>query len=170
MKGLRTNAGSGVLSRVLRFWIFLLFGFSGTGAALAECRSDQVVLRGDWGQVSFSVEIAETDETRAQGLMFRESMVRGAGMLFVYDRPQHAYFWMKNTLIPLDMIFVNRDGLVTRVHSDAVPGDLTAIDGGPGVYAVLEINGGLAADYGIDAGSQMQHPAFDGDALAWPCE
>lgn len=139
------------------------------GLALAACRADQVQLRGSWGEVRFSVELAQTPEERNRGLMFRESMAPGAGMLFIYEAPQPAAFWMKNTLIPLDMIFLDRTGLVTRVHANAVPGDLTPIDGGRAVYAVLEINGGLAARYGIDPGSQMQHPAFAGGPAVWPC-
>lgn len=139
------------------------------GLAAATCRADHVQLRGDWGNVSFSVELAQTPQERGKGLMYRESMARNAGMLFIYEVPQPAAFWMKNTLIPLDMIFVDRTGVVTHVHSNAVPGDLTPIDGGPSVYAVLEINGGLAARYGIDTGSQMQHPAFAGGPAVWSC-
>ncbi len=135
----------------------------------AACRADQVQLRGDWGEIRFGVELAQTDETRSRGLMFRESLPRGAGMLFVYDAPQPAAFWMKNTLIPLDMIFTDRAGVVTRVHSNAIPGDLTPIDGGSAVFAVLEINGGLARSYGIAAGSQMRHPVFAGGPAVWPC-
>ncbi|MEX0284417.1 MAG: DUF192 domain-containing protein [Paracoccaceae bacterium] len=140
------------------------------GLAQAGCRMDEVQLRGDWGQLRFVVELAQTDETRAQGLMFREEMAQSAGMLFVYDAPQRAVFWMKNTLIPLDMIFVDRAGTVTKVHSNAIPGDLTGIDGGNDVFAVLEVNGGLAERYGVEAGSQMQHPVFAGGPAIWPCE
>jgi uncharacterized membrane protein (UPF0127 family) len=90
-------------------------------------------------------------------------------MLFVYDAPQQARFWMKNTLIPLDMVFTDRAGSVTHVHHDAIPGDLTGIDGGNGVYAVLEINGGLARTYGIAPGTVLQHPVFSGGPAEWPC-
>lgn len=152
--------------------LILLLGL-GLGAAVpafaAECRSDRVELRGDWGQVAFSVELADTPEERGRGLMFREALPRGAGMLFVYERPQRASFWMKNTLIPLDMIFLDRAGRVTRVHSGAIPGDLTPIDGGEGVYAVLEINAELAGRYGIAPGTVMRHPVFAGGPAAWPC-
>jgi len=138
-------------------------------ADISECKTGQVTLRGDWGQVQFSVEVADTPEARGRGLMFREALPRGAGMLFVYERPQRASFWMKNTLIPLDMIFADRTGRVTRVHSGAIPGDLTPIDGGPGVYAVLEINAELAERYGIAPGTVMRHPVFAGGPAAWPC-
>ena len=101
--------------------------------------------------------------------MFVEQMGRNKGMLFIYPDPIRATFWMKNTLIPLDMIFVDSDGLVTHVHHEAIPGDLTAIDGGENVRAVLEINGGLAERYGIEPGSQMQHPVFSSASPVWPC-
>lgn len=133
------------------------------------CRADTVVLRGDWGQARFSVELADTPQTRSQGLMFRESMPRSAGMLFIYDAPQRATFWMRNTLIPLDMIFTDESGVVRHIHHEAVPGDETTIDGGSGILTVLEINGGLARAMGITVGSQMRHPAFASAAAAWPC-
>ncbi|MEP1327869.1 DUF192 domain-containing protein [Pseudophaeobacter sp.] len=148
----------------------LVFGLSNsTPVSAADCRPDRVDLRGGWGQISFSVEIADTDALRAQGLMFRETLPRGSGMLFVYPKPQRAAFWMKNTLIPLDIIFLNETGQVTRVHAGAVPGDLTPLPGGDDVFAVLEINGGLAAKYGISTGSQMRHKVFSNSAPIWPC-
>ena len=133
------------------------------------CRADTVLLRGDWGQARFSVELADTPQTRSQGLMFRESMPRSTGMLFIYDRPQRATFWMRNTLIPLDMIFTDEAGVVRHVHHEAIPGDETTIDGGSGILTVLEINGGLARAMGITVGSQMRHPAFAAATAAWPC-
>ncbi len=140
------------------------------GQAAAEvCANDRVSLRGDWGQAEFSVEIVDTPETRARGLMYRQQMARRAGMLFIYETPRIASFWMKNTLIPLDMLFADKSGRITRVHHQAIPGDLTSIDGGANVYAVLEINGGLAKSYGIMTGSVMRHPAFANGPAAWPC-
>ncbi|MGY6632595.1 MAG: DUF192 domain-containing protein [Alkalilacustris sp.] len=140
------------------------------GPAVAACRDGTVDLRGDWGQARFSVEIADTPETQARGLMHRESLPQAAGMLFLYDRPQRVAFWMRNTLIPLDMIFMDDTGTVTRVHHEAVPLDETPIDGGPGVLAVLEINGGLARRLGIDVGTELRHPRLDADRAAWPCD
>jgi uncharacterized membrane protein (UPF0127 family) len=138
--------------------------------AVAACRDDTVDLRGPWGQARFTVELAITPEEQARGLMFRESMPRGAGMLFLYDRPSTVSFWMRNTLIPLDMIFVDAAGVVTRVHNEAVPLDETPIPGGDGVLAVLEINGGLARRFGIAPGTEMRHPRLPQDAAAWPCD
>jgi uncharacterized protein len=138
--------------------------------AQAACRADAVDLRGSFGQARFSVEVADTGAERAQGLMFRDSLPRSAGMLFVYPGPQRVSFWMKNTLIPLDMIFADAAGRVTRVHAMAVPGDLTPIDGGEGVVAVLEVNGGLARQLGIAPGAELRHPALDQGEAVWPCE
>jgi hypothetical protein len=138
-------------------------------AALADCRPDTVDLRGPGGAARFSVEVADSDAERALGLMHRDSLPRSAGMLFVYPEPGAASFWMKNTLIPLDMIFADATGTVTRVHAMAKPGDTTSIPGGDGVKLVLEINGGLAARLGIAPGSVMRHPSLDQDLAAWPC-
>ncbi|KIC08492.1 hypothetical protein RA19_20960 [Leisingera sp. ANG-M1] len=143
--------------------------FVASASWAADCAPGRVDLRGSWGQIGFSVEIADDEQERAQGLMFRESLPRGAGMLFVYEHPQTAAFWMKNTLIPLDIIFLDENGLVTTVHENAVPGDLTPIPGGDHVFAVLEINGGLARRYGISAGTQMRHEIFSRTAAVWPC-
>lgn len=140
------------------------------GAHAAECQPDRVSVRGGWGQAAFTVEVADDPRERAQGLMFREDMPLSHGMLFVFDAPQKVSFWMKDTLIPLDMIFVESDGTISRIHENAVPHDTTPIDGGGGVFAVLEVNGGLAARLGIKVGSEMQHPAFDPALAAWPCD
>ncbi|MCF3594148.1 DUF192 domain-containing protein [Rhodobacteraceae bacterium LMO-12] len=146
---------------------FLLFG---AAPILAEsCREDTVFLRGEWGTARFNVELADTVRLRARGLMHRDSLPTSAGMLFIYPRPSFVAFWMKNTRIPLDMIFLDAQGVVQRVHHQAVPGDLTQIPGGSNILAVLEINGGLARAIGITEGSEMHHPAF-GAKAAWPCE
>lgn len=139
--------------------------------ASALCREDRVELRGDWGTVRFRVEIADDRRERAQGLMHVEQMARLAGMLFIYERPQMVSFWMENTLIPLDLIFMDQTGLVLNVHSDAIPMDRTPIPGGSNeVVYVLEVNGGVAEDLGIVEGSQMRHPSVDQDAALWPCD
>jgi len=139
-------------------------------SAFAACAPDVVEIRGTFGQARFSVEVADTGAERAKGLMFRESLPTSGGMLFVYAAPQRASFWMKNTLIPLDMIFADPTGRVTRVHGNAIPQDVTPIDGGGGVSMVLEINGGLAAKLGIGPGTELRHPSLDAAVAAWPCD
>ena len=140
------------------------------GAAVAEvCRDDSVSLRGDWGKARFSVEVADEQDERALGLMHRESLPLSAGMLFVYERPQRLSFWMRNTLISLDMLFIDAQGVVQRIHHSAKPLDETPIVGGDDLLSVLEINGGLAYRLGIKEGAQVRHPAFAKNEPAWPC-
>lgn len=147
----------------------LCFAAAVSGTVQAGCQPNRIDLRGDWGQASFNIEIVDTHEERARGLMFREAMARSAGMLFVYDYPQRASFWMKNTLIPLDIIFIDRSGVVSRVHSNAIPGDLSPIPGGDQVFAVLEINAGLAVRYGISTGTELRHKVFFKGPAKWTC-
>ncbi len=147
----------------------LLTGLLGLGSvAEASCRDDTVWLRGDFGSARFSVAVADDNAERAQGLMHVESMPASRGMLFVYDREQPVAFWMKNTLIPLDMVFADAEGRVIKVHDNAVPGDLTGIPSDGPAQFVLEINGGTAESLGIAPGAEMQHPAIEN--AAWPCE
>ncbi len=133
------------------------------------CREDSLWLRGDWGVARFSVEVADTYDERAQGLMMRESMPRSAGMIFIYEQNQPASFWMKNTLIPLDMLFADENGVIQHIHHEAIPLDATPIFGGNQVRYVLEINGGMAKTMGITVGSEMRHPGFLQEIANWPC-
>ena len=149
--------------------IAVVLGLAPVGVAQAACTDTAVELRGPSGVQRFTVEVADDVAEQSQGLMFREKMATSAAMLFVFPQPKHAQFWMKNTLIPLDMIFADATGLVTRVHSNAIPHDETAIDGGEGVVFVLEINGGLAARMGIAEGSQMRHPMMEQSSAIWSC-
>ena len=152
-------------SRVLILLAALLPGVAG-----AACAPETVELRGPSGVARFNVEVADDPAEQARGLMFRDKMATSAGMLFVFPAPKHASFWMKNTLIPLDMIFVDATGTVTWVHPQAVPGDESPIDGGDGVAMVLEINGGLAARLGIVPGAELRHPAVAQAGAVWPCD
>lgn len=145
-----------------------LVGFA--SSVVAQCAAERVDLRGTWGEARFSVEVVDTPETRAQGLMFRESLARSAGMLFVYDAPTNASFWMRNTLIPLDMLFVDPEGAVTHIHHEARPLDETPIPGGDNILFVLEINGGLARAIGIQVGSELRHPRLNQETALWPCD
>lgn len=164
--GSRAEATTGRLTGLLAGLVLLL----APAVALAGgCRPDRAELRGDWGQAAFTVEIADDPAEREKGLMFRESMSAGAGMLFVYPQPQRVIaFWMKNTPLPLDIIFMDEAGVVQHVAANAVPFDETPLPGGAGIQYVLEINAGLAASLGIGPGTQLRHPAIA--APAWPCQ
>ena len=137
------------------------------GQALG-CSVDRVTVTGDWGHANFSVTIADTGAERSQGLMNVPQMPLMTGMLFVYDSPHAASFWMHNTLIPLDMLFAGPDGTILSLHENARPQDDTSIPGGGGIQYVLEINGGMASRLGIAVGDVLQHPSIGPDA-AMPC-
>ena len=139
-------------------------------AGAASCREDRVDLRGSGGSAAFSVEIADDAGERALGLMHRETMAKSHGMLFVYEREQPVAFWMKNTLIPLDIIFIDSTGTVVHVAPMARPMDETPLPSGGPVRFVLEINGGLAARLGLGEGTQVRHPQIDQRLAAWPCD
>ena len=106
----------------------------------------------------FTVEVARTAEQQAQGLMNRETLAPDRGMIFPYDTPQPQSFWMKNTLIPLDMIFVRADGSVARIEANTAPLSLDPVASGEPVSAVLELAGGRAAELGITAGAKVEWP------------
>lgn len=134
------------------------------------CAPDRLDIRSDAGAVRFTVEVADDAEERALGLMNRPEMGQFAGMLFVYERPQPVAFWMKNTMIPLDMLFADETGVVQRIHRMAVPYSTDSIPGGDGIQYVLEINGGLSDTLGLSEGAELRHPAIPDDLAAWPCE
>jgi uncharacterized membrane protein (UPF0127 family) len=135
----------------------------------AACRDDRVTVHGDWGRANFAVTVADDNAERSQGLMFVEQMGTLEGMLFIYETPRRASFWMRNTLIPLDMLVAGPDGPGLSIHENAIPLNETNIPGGDGVQFVLEINGGLSARLGIEVGDILQHPGI-GDGAAMPCE
>ena len=112
------------------------------------------------GAHSFAVEVMRTDEERARGLMFRRFMPADRGMLFDFKTEQTVLMWMKNTYIPLDMIFIARNGTVTHVAANTEPMSERTISSGPPAYAVLEVNAGVAAKIGLKPGDQVKHPLF----------
>jgi uncharacterized membrane protein (UPF0127 family) len=122
--------------------------------------STVTVVTSDGKQHVFKVEVADTDTTRARGLMYRRQMAADAGMLFDYRFETETAFWMKNTLIPLDMIFIRADGTIANVAQRAVPLDETSIPSNGAVRGVLEVNGGTAARLGIKAGDKVLNPIF----------
>jgi uncharacterized membrane protein (UPF0127 family) len=146
----------------------VLLAILATGAA-AECRDDRATIQGGFGEAHFTVEVADDNAERAQGLMNVEALGTLQGMLFVYDAPQPVSFWMRNTLIPLDMIFAGADGTIAAIHENAVPMDETPIPGGDAIQFVLEVNGGLTERLGIEPGDLLQHPAI-GAGAALPCD
>jgi uncharacterized membrane protein (UPF0127 family) len=132
------------------------------------CSENVVDLRWDGGAAKFRVELADDATERAQGLMFRESLGRYAGMVFAYPHEQSVSFWMQNTLIPLDMLFFDGRGVLQNVQHNARPLDPTSLFGGDNIQYVLEVNGGTAEKLGIKVGAEMRFPII-GDDAAWGC-
>ena len=104
---------------------------------------------------TFRVEVARSEEEQRQGLMFRTSLPADGGMIFPFEKPRFASFWMKNTLIPLDMIFLRADGSIDRIAENTIPESLEPVVSGGEVSAVLELAGGTAARLGIDEGATV---------------
>ena len=114
-------------------------------------------IAGRSGRHHFTVEVARTPDQQGQGLMFRSTLAADEGMIFPFPQPRMASFWMRNTLIPLDMLFVRADGTIARIAANAVPHSEESISSGEPVAAVLEIRGGRAAELGI----------VEGDRVSW---
>lgn len=134
----------------------------------AGCDPARAVVEGSFGTASFQVAVADDPQERAQGLMNVPEMPTLSGMIFFYDQPQRATFWMHNTMIPLDMLFIGADGVISSIHQEAVPYDKTVIDGGADILSVLEINGGMAARLGIAVGDRVKHPGFPTEVSGCP--
>lgn len=108
---------------------------------------------------AFHIEIASNDATRAEGLMFRTSLAPDAGMLFDFKREQPVYFWMKNTYVSLDMIFVRTDGSIINIAADTTPLSEAIVPSGSPVRFVFEVPAGTARRLGIGVGDRLVHPA-----------
>ena len=112
-------------------------------------------IRSATGTHRFNVEVARTSDQQAQGLMFRPTLAADEGMIFPFPSPRMASFWMRNTLIPLDMIFVRADGTIARIAANTVPHSEESVSSGEPVASVLEIKGGRAAELGIREGDRV---------------
>jgi uncharacterized membrane protein (UPF0127 family) len=152
-------------ARIGRRLAAVLFGLVLIAAACGAqaTSSGTVVLKTTTGDHNFNVEVMTTNQERALGLMFRRQLSENAGMLFLYDRPQPAAMWMKNTIIPLDMIFIAAGGKVHRIVSHTVPHSTESISSDGDVVAVLELNAGQADKIGLRLGDKVVHPGLATD-------
>jgi uncharacterized membrane protein (UPF0127 family) len=112
------------------------------------------------GSHKITVEIAKNDSERSTGLMFRRSIGPDEGMLFLYDREQEVSMWMKNTYIPLDMIFIKRDGVISHIEVKTEPFSERIISSEGAALAVIEMGGGSAERLGLKPGDKVSYPAF----------
>ena len=147
---------------ILMFLVALSFGCSTLANAQKSVSFElsEVFIETKSGQHRFAVELAHTPEQLSFGLMFRRALPRNAGMLFDYARPQQVAMWMKNTLIPLDMLFIDKSGRIVHIRQRAVPGSLEAISSKVPVRGVLELNGGIVSRLGITRGDKVRHKIF----------
>jgi uncharacterized protein len=139
-------------------FVLVLAALAGATAESAEPDSLEIVTSS--GRHAFHIEIANNDATRERGLMDRRYMAADHGMLFEFDREAPVAFWMKNTYIPLDMIFIAPSGAVTHIVANAEPLSERVIPSGGPCVAVLELNGGAAASIGLKVGDKVHHPFF----------
>ena len=138
--------------------LFVLVLLAGQAAHAADDTTLEIVTQN--GVHVFTVEMARTDEERQKGLMFRKEMPEGTGMLFDFKPDQNVSMWMRNTYIPLDMLFINGDGTIRRIAENTEPMSERTIPSGGPVRGVFEVIAGTAKKLGIKAGDKVAHPLF----------
>lgn len=139
---------------------FLSIALGSAVALAADQTTLEIVTKN--GVHVFSVELAVNDADRQKGLMFRKELPEGRGMLFDFKHDQDVSMWMRNTYIPLDMLFINSDGTIRRIAENTVPMSERTIPSGGPVRGVLEVIAGTAKKLGIAAGDRVAHPLFSG--------
>jgi uncharacterized protein len=148
-----------------RLWMFVaaavvLYAILGHGARAASVQTLEIVTKS--GVQVFSVEMATTEQEKETGLMYRKELADGKGMLFDFSPAQEVSMWMKNTYIPLDMIFIRADGRILRIAENTEPLSTKIIPSRGLAKGVLEVIAGTAKKYGIEPGDRVAHPLFDG--------
>ena len=146
------------------FFIISVYSFSSFISPLMSAENSQdnekLMITTPSGKHIIAIEVAKTKAEQMKGLMFRQTMPRHHGMLFIFNNEKTVSMWMKNTYIPLDMIFVSKTGLVTDIAHDTTPLSEEIINSAGPAYAVIEVNAGVAREFDVVPGSQVQHPAF----------
>ena len=147
--------------RTLQWTAFLLFGLlvAAGPVQLAGLQTLEIVSKNEVH--AFSIEFVDNDADRAKGLMYRKELPEGKGMLFDFHREQDVSFWMQNTYIPLDILFIRADGRILRIAENTEPLSTRLIPSGGPVRGVLEVIGGTARKLGIVPGDRVAHPIFN---------
>ncbi len=159
MQKAKTGSTSGAAT-IAALFAFMLALAIAASPGRAEMRKDVLKLVTASGEHTFQIEVTETAEDKARGLMFRRSLAPDAGMLFPYTPPQEATMWMRNTYISLDMIFIRADGIVHRIEAATEPFSEAVIASHGDVSAVLELVAGTAARIGLKPGDKVLHGLF----------
>lgn len=148
-------------TRLARTILFVLALAAWSGTAGAQERVPLTIETAAGESHLFQVEVAESEAERSRGLMFREEMAADHGMLFVFERPTRIAMWMKNTPLPLDMLFIGNDGRIVDLHERAVPHSLDTITAGRRARYVLEVNGGTVDRLGLAIGDRVTGAGLD---------
>ena len=146
--------------RALRWTAFVLIGLLVAAGPVRPAGLQTLEIASKTGVHAFSVEIADNDADRAKGLMYRKELPEGRGMLFDFHSDQEVSFWMQNTYIPLDMIFIRGDGRILRIAENTEPLSTRIIGSNGPVRGVLEVIGGTARKMGIGPGDRVASPIF----------
>jgi hypothetical protein len=152
----------GVAMRALRFTALLLFGMLLAAGPARPAGLQTLEIASKTGVHVFSVEVVDNDADRAKGLMFRKELPEGKGMLFDFQKDQNVSFWMENTYIPLDMLFIRGDGRILSIAENTEPLSTTIIPSGGPVRLVLEVIAGTARKLGIAPGDKVASPLLNG--------
>jgi uncharacterized membrane protein (UPF0127 family) len=148
------------LKRLLAALIILISAALPLNAQVASFERGELTIISGEEPHHFTIELAVTPAQQEQGLMFRSTMAPDAGMLFLYETPRILTMWMKNTILPLDMVFFGADGRIMHLVKRAVPGSLSIISSGEPARAVLELNGGTIERLHLKLGDRIDYPGF----------
>jgi uncharacterized membrane protein (UPF0127 family) len=146
-----------MVQRLILICALLLIAPASYAAGLPR---DTVLIETASSQYRFDVEIADDETERAEGLMYRQSLADNAGMLFLYPSPRPVQFWMKNTPLSLDIVFVRADGTIARIAAGTTPLSEDLIPSGEPVLAVLEVKAGIMRELGIALGDRLRNPKY----------
>ena len=146
-----------IMTRFLLMCFIYLFSYQ----IVFSDQKNIIFVKTKFSNTQFVVELAKTPEQRQKGLMGRSSLKAQSGMLFLYESPRHVSFWMKNTLIGLDVIFLSSNGKILKIYHNAKPESLEIMSAGENVSAVLEINGNLAKTIKLEIGDCVKHAFFE---------
>ena len=136
--------------------LFLMYNLCEVSASV---KSELSIITSNGSKHNFLVEVAKTEEEKKIGLMFRKTLAKNAGMLFLYKREALRLMWMKNTFIPLDILFIDKKGVIKRLVKRTVPHSLAPISSRQNVLAVLELRGGIPSSLEIYKGARIELPA-----------